>query len=146
MKDEYRRFWQYCLYFLAYLDTKYEGWIQRVFDNIAYTSSRIPRHKIRKIYNEGWIQGILAILLILLRIPRHKIWRIYNEGWIQGILTILKWIGYTFVVGNTRILHCQPVDRLLQYIYIPVLFWIKNLVNYWSNEPGIYELISGKST
>ena len=28
------------------------------------------------------------------------------------------------------------VDGLVLYIYIPVPFWIKNLVNYGSNEPG----------
>ena len=49
---------------------------------------------------------------------------------------MLKWICSTFVVGHRRFLHHHPVDGLLQYIYIPVLFWNKNLVNYGSNEPG----------
>ena len=28
------------------------------------------------------------------------------------------------------------MDGLLQYIYVPVKYWIKNLVNYGSKEPG----------
>ena len=52
------------------------------------------------------------------------------------IPTNLKWLGSTFVVGLRRLLHHQPMDGLLQYIYIPVLYWIKNLVGYGSNKPG----------
>ena len=35
---------------------------------------------------------------------------------------ILKWLGSTFVDGLRRILNHQPMEGLLQNIYIPVLF------------------------
>ena len=52
------------------------------------------------------------------------------------VVTSFKLICSNFVDGHRRFLHHQPVDGLLLCIYIPVLFWIKNLVNYGSNEPG----------
>ena len=56
-----------------------------------------------------------------------------RQPFIWYSVSILKWLGSTFKEGLRRILHHQPMDGLLLYIYIPVLFWIKNLVNYGSN-------------